>query len=66
MINKFLAVLMAAFVLSPLVTSAETKMPAVAGAFYPDNPKVLRETVDRFLSEVKDEKGDGRLARGTG
>ncbi len=34
-------------------TSDAVRMPAVAGMFYPDNPKVLSKMIDEFLSETE-------------
>ncbi|MBI4843478.1 MAG: AmmeMemoRadiSam system protein B [Nitrospirae bacterium] len=47
--------------LFPPACSAEVKEPAVAGAFYPKDEKVLAQTVDSLLSDAKDKSESGRL-----
>jgi AmmeMemoRadiSam system protein B/AmmeMemoRadiSam system protein A len=42
-------------------SSTEVRKPAVAGAFYPDNPKVLAQEADRFLASVPHQPLPGRL-----
>lgn len=39
----------------------EIREPAVAGAFYPDNPEVLSRDVKRFLENAKKEKLEGEI-----
>jgi AmmeMemoRadiSam system protein B/AmmeMemoRadiSam system protein A len=39
----------------------EIREPAVAGAFYPDNPEVLSRDVKRYLENAKKEKLDGEI-----
>jgi len=39
----------------------EIREPAVAGAFYPDNPEVLSRDVKRYLENAKKEKLDGQI-----
>ncbi len=40
---------------------ADVRKPVVAGAFYPDSPKMLADQVDRFLANVSRESLPGRL-----
>ncbi|MBI5641556.1 MAG: AmmeMemoRadiSam system protein B, partial [Nitrospirae bacterium] len=37
------------------------KEPSVAGSFYPSDPKVLRNAVDRFLAQAEDKQVEGKL-----
>ncbi len=39
----------------------ETREPAVAGTFYPDDEKELREMIEKFLKEAKEVKIEGKL-----
>ena len=39
----------------------EIREPAVAGAFYPDNPEVLSRDVRRYLENAKKEKLEGEI-----
>ncbi|MDO8283037.1 MAG: AmmeMemoRadiSam system protein B [Thermodesulfovibrionia bacterium] len=59
--KRLLSIFLFALIFSPFVCSADVKEPAVAGAFYPKDEKVLAHTVDSFLSSVKDKVGSGRL-----
>lgn len=60
-LKRFLNFLLAVLIFSPLACSADVKEPAVAGAFYPKDGKVLAKTVDSLLSGAKDKAGRGRL-----
>ncbi len=44
-----------------MVIPRETRNPAVAGTFYPDDEKELREMIEKFLKEAKETKIEGRL-----
>lgn len=60
-LKRLFNLLLAVLILSPLACSADIKEPAVAGAFYPKDEKVLAKTVDGLLSSAKDKAGSGRL-----
>lgn len=34
---------------------------AIAGSWYPDNPRILRDTIDDFLEQVPDESSEGTI-----
>ncbi|NJD91125.1 MAG: AmmeMemoRadiSam system protein B [Geobacter sp.] len=58
---RYLLNTMLLMIIFPAACSAGVKEPAVAGAFYPDDPKKLAAEVDGYLAKADAEPEEGRL-----
>ncbi|RKY02907.1 MAG: hypothetical protein DRP55_02220 [Spirochaetes bacterium] len=45
----------------PLVYAAKVREPAASGTFYPEDDKVLKRQIDKFLDKAKEKKIQGKL-----
>lgn len=58
---RYLLQTMLLMIIFPSACSAAVKEPAVAGSFYPDDPKKLATSVDAYLAKPAAEPEEGRL-----